>query len=151
MVFRNWFIKFAISEMFCIFPAISLPRAFTLEATEKGLRTSFLLFRCFSDFSKSRGMSPLPKTHSLQGKPCFLEVTPGVLGRSVNFNIIQRFLLRRPMFPDYLSVSWDYVVIYNLNLSLLFVTINFAFSLFWVFTLAHASKSPEFLHRFVFR
>ena len=31
----------------------------------------------------------------------FLEVIPGVLGRSVNFNITWRFLLRRPVFPDY--------------------------------------------------
>ena len=31
---------------------------------------------------------------------CF-EVIPGVLGRSVNFNKTQRFLLRLPMFPDY--------------------------------------------------
>ena len=31
----------------------------------------------------------------------FFEVIPGVLGRSVNFNITQRFLLRRPVFPDY--------------------------------------------------
>ena len=30
------------------------------------------------------------------------EVIPGVLGRSVNFNIILRFLSRRPVFPDYL-------------------------------------------------
>ena len=33
--------------------------------------------------------------------PCFYEVIPGVLGRSVNFNIAYRFLLRRPVFPDY--------------------------------------------------
>ena len=45
----------------------------------------------------------------------FVEVIPGVLGRSVNFNILQRFLLRRPVFPDYLSVSCDYA----------FKTINF--------------------------
>ena len=31
----------------------------------------------------------------------FFEVIPGVLGRSVNFNKTQRFLLRRPVFPDY--------------------------------------------------
>ena len=41
----------------------------------------------------------------------FFEVIPGVLGRSVNFSIIKRFLLRRPMFPDYLPVSWDYGLI----------------------------------------
>ena len=33
--------------------------------------------------------------------PYFYEVIPGVLGRSVNFNITYRFLLRRPVFPDY--------------------------------------------------
>ena len=38
----------------------------------------------------------------------FFEVIPGVLGRSVNFNITSRFLLRRPVFPEYLSVSCDY-------------------------------------------
>ena len=32
-----WFIWFAISDMFCIFPAISLPHAFKLESTVKGL------------------------------------------------------------------------------------------------------------------
>ena len=30
------------------------------------------------------------------------EVIPGVLGRSVNFNITYRFLLRQPVFPDHL-------------------------------------------------
>ena len=35
------------------------------------------------------------------------------LGRSVNFNITSRFLSRRPMFPDYLSVSCDYNIIYG--------------------------------------
>ena len=34
----------------------------------------------------------------------FCEVILGVLGRWVNFNITWRFLLRRPMFPDYFSV-----------------------------------------------
>ena len=38
----------------------------------------------------------------------FFQVVPGVLGRSVNFNIMYRFLLRRPVFTDYLSVSCDY-------------------------------------------
>ena len=32
----------------------------------------------------------------------FFEVITGVLGRSGNFNITQRFLLRRRVFPDYL-------------------------------------------------
>ena len=40
--------------------------------------------------------------YSLQGKQCFLEVIPGVLGRSVNFNITLRFLLKRPVFRDYM-------------------------------------------------
>ena len=33
---------------------------------------------------------------------------PGVLGRSLNSNITYRFLCGRPVFPDYLSVSYDY-------------------------------------------
>ena len=37
----------------------------------------------------------------------FFEVIPSVLGRSINFNITQRFLLRRHVFPDYLSVSYE--------------------------------------------
>ena len=32
----------------------------------------------------------------------FSEAIPGVLGRSVNFNITSTFLLRWPVFPDYL-------------------------------------------------
>ena len=47
--------------MFCIFPAISAPRDFKLEATEKALR-HFSFSDVFSEFLKSRGMSPLPKT-----------------------------------------------------------------------------------------
>ena len=31
----------------------------------------------------------------------FFEIIPGDLGRLVNFNITERFLLRRPVFPDY--------------------------------------------------
>ena len=38
----------------------------------------------------------------------FFEVILDVLGRQVNFNIKQRFILRRPVFPDYLPVSCDY-------------------------------------------
>ena len=45
---------------------------------------------------------------SLQKKPCFFKVIRGVLGRLVNFSITSRFLLGRPVFPDYLSVSYDY-------------------------------------------
>ena len=45
----------------------------------------------------------------------FFKVIPGVLGRSVNFNIIQRFLLRRPVFPDYFSASCDYAANEQLN------------------------------------
>ena len=41
----------------------------------------------------------------------FFEVIPGVLGCSVNFSITKRFLLRPPVFPDYLSVSCDYDII----------------------------------------
>ena len=41
--------------------------------------------------------------------PCFFKLILGPLGRSVNFEIPNRFLCRRPVFPDYLSVSCDYV------------------------------------------
>ena len=44
----------------------------------------------------------------LQSSPCFLKLIPGVLGRSVNFKKPKGFLCRRPVFPDYLSVSCDY-------------------------------------------
>ena len=43
------------------------------------------------------------------------------------------------------------VVIYNLNLSFKFVTINFTFSLLLVFMLTLGSMSPELLHRVVFQ
>ena len=33
---------------------------------------------------------------------------PGVLGRSLNSNITYKLLCGRPVFPDYLSVSYDY-------------------------------------------
>ena len=45
---------------------------------------------------------------SFRESDVFFKVIPGVLGCSVNLNIIQRFLLRRAVFPDYLSVSCDY-------------------------------------------
>ena len=45
------------------------------------------------------------------------------------------------------AIRMQVVVIYNENLSLQFVTINFTFSLLWVNTLAYASMLPEFLHR----
>ena len=38
----------------------------------------------------------------------FFKATRGVLGRSVNFSITSRFLLRRSVFPDFLSVTCDY-------------------------------------------
>ena len=41
-------------------------------------------------------------------KPYYLKMIPGVLGRSLNSNIIYKFLCGRPVFPDYLSVSYDY-------------------------------------------
>ena len=41
-------------------------------------------------------------------KSIFFKVIPGVFGRLVSFNITWRILLRRSMFPDYLSVSCDY-------------------------------------------
>ena len=42
------------------------------------------------------------------------------------------------------DIRMQVVVIYNLNLSLQFVTINFTFSLLRVFTLAHALMSLNF-------
>ena len=50
----------------------------------------------------------IPFRKGPQESHVFFEVIPGVLGRSVNFNITSRFLLIRPVFPDYLSVSCDY-------------------------------------------
>ena len=49
------------------------------------------------------------------------------------------------------AIRMQIAVIYNSNPSFQFVTINFTFSLMWVFTLAHSSMLPEFLQRFVFR
>ena len=40
--------------------------------------------------------------YSLLESNVFFEVIPGVLGHSVNFNITSIFLLRWPVFPDYL-------------------------------------------------
>ena len=40
----------------------------------------------------------------------FFKVIPSVLGRLVNFNITSRFILGRPVFPDYLSVFYDYIL-----------------------------------------
>ena len=57
---------------------------------------------------------------------------PGVLGPSVNFNITYRFLLRRPVFPDYpflmtmVIQSIYFTVFYNyISLCLLFQTMFF--------------------------
>ena len=49
------------------------------------------------------------------------------------------------------DIRMQEVVIYNLNLSLQFVTINLAFFLLRVFTLAHDLHNvPVFLRRFAF-
>ena len=48
------------------------------------------------------------------------------------------------------NIRMQVVVIYKLNLSLQFYN-DKLYPLLWVFTLVHASMSPEFLHRFVFR
>ena len=40
----------------------------------------------------------------------FFNIDPRILGRSVNFKILKGFLCRRPVFLDYLSVSYDYDV-----------------------------------------
>ena len=60
--------------MFCIFPAISLPRAFG-GSTEKGLR-HFSFPDVFSDFLKSRGMSALPKISHIPVSLLFIPVPP---------------------------------------------------------------------------
>ena len=52
------------------FPAISLQRASNLKAKEKGLRHS--PFQMFSDFLKSQGIFPLPKTHWRQDLSFYL-------------------------------------------------------------------------------
>ena len=64
-------------------------------------------------------------------------------------------IFKNTFFTEQLRVSasdngMEVVVIYNLNLSLQFVEMNFTFSFLWVFTLAHDSTSPEFLHRYVY-
>ena len=53
---------------------------------------------CFIQIStKSLANSLFPSGKAM----VFFEVIPGVSGRSVNFNITYRFLLRRLVFPDY--------------------------------------------------
>ena len=65
-------------------------------------------------------------------------------------------IFKKTVFAEHLRVTasdirMQEVVIYNLNLSLQFVTINFAFSLLRVFTLAHDLHNvPVFLRRFAF-
>ena len=47
----------------------------------------------------------------------FFEVIPSVLGHSVNLNITQRFLLRRPVFLDYpLLVTMIYICLWKIKL-----------------------------------
>ena len=66
---------------------------------------------------------------------------------SVNFAKFLRTCLRTAS-----AIRMQVAVIYNLNLSLQFVTINFKFSLLRVFTLAHAlHNAPELLRQFAFR
>ena len=49
------------------------------------------------------------------------------------------------------DIRLQVVVIYNLNLALQFVTINFTFSLLRVFTLAHAlHNAPKLPRQFAF-
>ena len=57
-------------------------------------------------------------------KAMFFQVILGVLGRLVNFNIRSRFLLRRPMSLDYLSVSDHYDFI-NFELTPVFFHLMF--------------------------
>ena len=44
-------------------------------------------------------------------KAIFFEVIPGVLGCSINLKITQKFLFRRLVFTDYISICCDYGVI----------------------------------------
>ena len=69
---------------------------------------------CFIQISTKitcKQLIPLRESH------VFFEVIPGALGRSVKSKITWRFLLRRPVFPDYLSVSCDYAETETLNKS----------------------------------
>ena len=45
----------------------------------------------------------------------FFKVVPGVLGCLVKFSITSRFVLGRPVFPGYLSISYDYGLAYVEN------------------------------------
>ena len=63
--------------------------------------------------------------------------------------------LKTPFSTDHLrentsDTRMQIVVLYNLNLSLQYVTINFTISLVRVFTLPHASISSQFLRRLIF-
>ena len=49
----------------------------------------------------------LQTAYSLQGKQCFFEAIPGVLGRSVNFNITIKISIKTARVSK-LSVSSDY-------------------------------------------
>ena len=48
-------------------------------------------------------------------------VISSVLGCSINFKIKQKFLLKRPVSPDYLSVSCDYDETENQNLNIFLI------------------------------
>ena len=54
--------------MFCIFPAISLPRAFTFKSTEKGLR-HFSFSDVFQTFRNLGACLPFRKTLSELARP----------------------------------------------------------------------------------
>ena len=53
---------------------------------------------CFIQISTK---SPAKLLISFRESTVFFKAIPGVLGHSVNFNITWRYLLRRPVFPDY--------------------------------------------------
>ena len=62
----------------------------------------------------------------LERNPVLFKVIPSVLGHTISFKISERFLLRRPLSPDYLSVFWDYdeTENQNLNIFLILYSIN---------------------------
>ena len=53
---------------------------------------------CFIQISTK---SPAKLLIPFRESTVFFKAIPGVLGHSVNFNITWRYLLRRPVFPDY--------------------------------------------------
>ena len=49
------------------------------------------------------------KIEPLQRLPYYLKMIPGVLGHSLKSYITYKFLYGQHMFPEYFSISYDYV------------------------------------------